>query len=158
MIELINLFVTAITLSEVVELYIFSDCKNLPDEPSFNVVGEIKGSKYPNEIIVFGGHLDSWDNGKGAHDDGAGCAQSIEVLRIFKALGIQTERTIRAVLFMNEENGLRGGKKYAELAKLNLDYLVTINPGCTRQLKNELKRNGIKTKVVHLAELVAKAK
>lgn len=101
------------------ELYMFSDCQTLPDEPSFNVVGEIKGSAYPNEIIVFGGHLDSWDNGKGAHDDGAGCVQSIEVLRIFKSLGIRPERTIRAVLFMNEENGLRGGKKYAELAKLN---------------------------------------
>jgi len=91
----------------------------LPDEKSYNVVGEIKGSQYPEEIIVVGGHLDSWDVGEGAHDDGTGCVQSMEVLRIFKALGIKPKRTIRAVLFMNEENGVKGGEKYAELAKLN---------------------------------------
>jgi carboxypeptidase Q len=84
---------------------------------SYNVIGEIKGSKYPDEIIAVGGHLDSWDLGEGAHDDGTGIVQSIEVLRLFKELGIKPERTIRAVMFMNEENGLRGGLKYAELAK-----------------------------------------
>jgi len=73
----------------------------------------------PKEIIVVGGHLDSWDLGQGAHDDGTGCVQSIEVLRIFKAMGLRPRRTIRAVMFMNEENGLRGGLKYAELAALN---------------------------------------
>ena len=91
----------------------------LADEPSFNVVGEIKGSEKPEKIIVVGGHLDSWDNGEGAHDDGAGVVQSIEVLRILKALNYKPKYTIRAVAFMNEENGLRGGKKYAELAKQN---------------------------------------
>lgn len=101
------------------ELYMFSDCKTLDEELSYNVVGEIKGTIWPQEIIVFGGHLDSWDNGKGAHDDGAGCVQSIEVLRLFKSLGLKPLRTIRAVLFMNEENGLRGGKKYASLALQN---------------------------------------
>lgn len=94
-------------------------CETLPDVKSYNVVGEIKGNEFPEEIILVGGHLDSWDLGDGAHDDGAGCVQSIEVLRIFKALDIRPKRTIRAVLFMNEENGLRGGKKYAELAKMN---------------------------------------
>ncbi|MBW8050615.1 MAG: M20/M25/M40 family metallo-hydrolase [Cytophagales bacterium] len=94
-------------------------CQTLPDVKSYNVVGEIKGSKFTEEIILVGGHLDSWDLGDGAHDDGAGCVQAIEVLRIFKALNIRPKRTIRAVLFMNEENGLRGGKKYAELAKTN---------------------------------------
>jgi len=94
-------------------------CKTLPDEKSYNVIGEIRGSEKPEEIILVGGHLDSWDLGEGAHDDGAGCVQSIEALRLFKALKIRPKRTIRAVLFMNEENGLRGGKKYAELAKQN---------------------------------------
>jgi carboxypeptidase Q len=94
------------------------DCKTLPDEKSYNVVGEIHGTMNPAEYIVVGGHLDSWDTGKGAHDDGAGVVQSIEVLRIYKALGIKPKRSIRAVAFMNEENGRRGGNKYAELAKL----------------------------------------
>jgi hypothetical protein len=91
-------------------------CKMLPDVLSYNVIGEIKGSQFPQEVITVGGHLDSWDLGEGAHDDGAGCVQSIEVLRIMKSLGIKPKRTIRAVMFMNEENGLRGGTKYAELA------------------------------------------
>ena len=95
------------------------NCHTLPDEKSYNVVAEIKGSEHPEEIIVVGGHLDSWDTGKGAQDDGAGIVQSIEVIRVMKALNIKPKRTIRAVLFMNEENGLRGGKKYAELAKMN---------------------------------------
>jgi Zn-dependent M28 family amino/carboxypeptidase len=88
----------------------------LPDAPSFNVIGELRGSEFPDEIIVVGGHLDSWDLGQGAHDDGAGCVQSIEVLRLFKEMGYKPKRTIRAVMFMNEENGLRGGLKYAEEA------------------------------------------
>lgn len=88
-------------------------CQNLPDAKSYNVIGQITGSKYPDEIIVVGGHLDSWDLAEGAHDDGAGVMQSVEVLRLFKKLGIQPEHTIRTVLFMNEENGLRGGKAYA---------------------------------------------
>jgi carboxypeptidase Q len=82
-----------------------------------NVIGELTGSEFPNEIITVGGHLDSWDNGEGAHDDGAGCVQTIEILRTFKALGYRPRRTIRFVLFANEENGLRGGNKYADEAK-----------------------------------------
>jgi carboxypeptidase Q len=101
------------------KFYMESHCEMLADVPSFNVVGEIKGSEYPEEIIDIGGHLDSWDLAQGAHDDGAGCVQSIEVLRILKAMGYKPKRTIRAVMFMNEENGLRGGTKYAELAKTN---------------------------------------
>lgn len=100
------------------KFFLKMNCRTLPDEKSYNVVGEIQGEK-PNQYIVVGGHLDSWDTGKGAHDDGAGVVQSIEVLRIFKALNIKPKYTIRAVAFMNEENGGRGGKKYAELAKLN---------------------------------------
>ena len=99
--------------------YFKQNCESLPDAKSYNVVGEIKGSEKPDEIIVVGGHLDSWDLAEGAHDDGAGCVQSIEVLRIMKALGIKPKRTIRAVMFMNEENGLRGGVQYADQAKKN---------------------------------------
>jgi len=89
----------------------------LPDVEGHNVIGELKGTEFPNEIITVGGHLDSWDNCEGAHDDGAGCVQTIEILRAFKAIGYQPKRTIRFVLFANEENGLRGGSKYAEEAK-----------------------------------------
>ncbi len=96
-----------------------NSCTMLPDEPSFNVIGEIRGSSFPQEIITVGGHLDSWDLAEGAQDDGAGCVQSIEILRVFKATGIRPKRTIRAVMFMNEENGGRGGSKYLELAILN---------------------------------------
>ncbi|MCE7992212.1 MAG: M20/M25/M40 family metallo-hydrolase [Roseivirga sp.] len=99
--------------------YFETHAQMLPDVLSYNVVGEIKGSEFPDEIIVVGGHLDSWDLAEGAHDDGAGCVQSIEVLRIMKSLGYKPKRTIRAVMFMNEENGLRGGRKYAALAEEN---------------------------------------
>jgi carboxypeptidase Q len=89
----------------------------LPDTIGHNIIGELKGTEFPDEIITVGGHLDSWDNCEGAHDDGAGCVQTIEILRAFKALGYKPKRTIRFVLFANEENGLRGGNKYAEEAK-----------------------------------------
>ena len=89
----------------------------LPDTIGNNIIAELKGTEFPDEIITVGGHLDSWDNGEGAHDDGAGCVQTIEILRTFKALGYQPKRTIRFVMFANEENGLRGGNKYAEEAK-----------------------------------------
>jgi hypothetical protein len=89
----------------------------LPDAPGYNVVGEIKGSQFPDEIITVGGHLDAWDLAEGANDDGSGVVQGIEVLRVLKALGITPKRTIRAVGFANEENGTRGAKKYLEIAK-----------------------------------------
>ncbi len=91
----------------------------LADTISYNVVGEIRGNEFPKEIITVGGHLDSWDLAEGAQDDGAGVMQSIEVLRVLKAVGIHPKRTIRAVMFMNEENGGRGGEKYLELAEQN---------------------------------------
>ena len=89
----------------------------LPDTTGHNIIGELRGSEFPDEIITVGGHLDSWDNCEGAHDDGAGCVQTIEILRAFRATGFKPKRTIRFVLFANEENGLRGGNKYAEEAK-----------------------------------------
>ena len=96
----------------------------LPDADENNVVAEIKGSTFPNEIITIGGHLDSWDVNEGAHDDGAGIVQTMEILRTMKALNYQPKRTIRFVLFANEENGMRGGNKYAELAKQNNEQHV----------------------------------
>ena len=95
------------------------ECITLPDEKSYNVVGEIKGSKFPQEIITVGGHLDSWDLAQGAHDDGTGCVQSMEALRLLRAAGFKPERTVRAVLFMNEEKGTRGGNEDARLAAQN---------------------------------------
>lgn len=92
-------------------------CDAFDDVEQANVVAELRGSEFPDEYIVVGGHLDSWDIGEGAHDDGAGIAQSIEVLRIFKALGYQPRHTLRVVLFVNEENGNRGGEHYAAEAK-----------------------------------------
>ena len=96
----------------------------LPDADENNVVAEIKGSTFPNEIITIGGHLDSWDVNEGAHDDGAGIVQTMVILRTMKALNYQPKRTIRFVLFANEENGMRGGNKYAELAKQNNEQHV----------------------------------
>jgi len=97
-----------------VRVKIALSCETLPDVESANVIGEIRGSEKPGEVVVIGGHLDSWDKGQGAHDDGAGATQSMEALRLLKELGLKPKRTIRCVLFMNEENGLRGGKAYAE--------------------------------------------
>lgn len=94
-----------------------TNCRMLPDAPSFNVIGEMRGSALPSEIITVGGHLDSWDLAEGAQDDGAGCVQSIEVLRALKAANIKPKRTVRAVMFMNEENGGAGGDAYLENAK-----------------------------------------
>ncbi|MBK8416949.1 MAG: M20/M25/M40 family metallo-hydrolase [Bacteroidetes bacterium] len=106
-----------IKLNPETKVELTMDCQSFPDVLSYNVIAEIKGSVFPDEIIVVGGHLDAWDNGHGAHDDGAGCVQSMELLRIFRDLKIQPKRTIRVVLFMNEENGLKGALKYAEVAK-----------------------------------------
>lgn len=97
-----------------VQLSMEMDCRHYPMEQSHNVIAEMKGSK-DNKIITFGGHLDSWDVGEGAHDDGAGIVHSIEALRILKFLGYQPKHTLRCVLFMNEENGNFGGKNYAKI-------------------------------------------
>jgi hypothetical protein len=108
------------TLKLIPELnfYFKQDCKIFPDVESFNVIGEITGSMYPNQYMVVGGHLDSWDLGDGSHDDGAGVVQSMDVLRLMNETGYKPKHSIRVVLFMNEENGLRGGKEYAMQANL----------------------------------------
>ncbi|WP_372753224.1 M20/M25/M40 family metallo-hydrolase [Mariniflexile sp.] len=110
---------TMLQLNNDIKLYFKQNCKQLADVQSYNVIGEITGSEFPNQYMVVGGHLDSWDLGDGSHDDGAGVVQSMEVLRLIKETGIKPKRSIRVVLFMNEENGLRGGNKYAEEAKKN---------------------------------------
>ena len=94
-----------------------STCRNYPDTISYNVIGEVYGSLKPNEYITVGGHLDAWDIAEGAIDDGGGCMQAIETIRIYKKLGIKPKRTVRVVLFMNEEMTTTGGKTYAEEAK-----------------------------------------
>ena len=99
---------------ESTRLYLRSTSRTLPDKLSYNVIGEIRGSEYPEEIILVGGHLDSWDVAGGAHDDGAGCVHAMEVLRLFQLLNYRPKRTLRCVLFMNEENGLKGGLAYAK--------------------------------------------
>jgi carboxypeptidase Q len=99
---------------ETVKVGMTLSCHYEPDVPSANVVGEIRGSEKPEEIVVFGGHLDSWDVGQGAHDDGGPCVAVMEAMRILKSLGIRPRRTIRAVLFTNEENGTAGGRQYAK--------------------------------------------
>lgn len=98
------------------KFYFKQSCEQLEDVLSYNVVGEIKGSTHPEEIMIVSGHLDSWDLADGSQDDGAGCTQGMGVLELFKKLNYKPKRTIRVVLFMNEENGARGGKKYAEIA------------------------------------------
>lgn len=104
-------------LKKDLEFYYKLSSENHGEVQSYNVIGEITGSEFPEEIMLVGGHLDSWDLGDGSHDDGAGVVQSMEVLRLFKETGYRPKRTIRVVLFMNEENGLRGGNKYAEVAE-----------------------------------------
>ena len=104
-------------LDSDIKFYFKQNCRQLKDVQSYNVIGEITGQLYPNQIIIVGAHLDSWDLGDGSHDDGAGCVQSMDVLRLLKETAVRPKRTIRVVLFMNEENGLRGGMKYAKVAK-----------------------------------------
>jgi len=98
-----------------VTLKIEMDCRKFPDVTSYNTIAEMTGKD--QKIITWGGHLDSWDVGEGAHDDGAGVLHSIEALRILKTLNYKPNHTLRCVLFMNEENGNMGGKSYAKLAK-----------------------------------------
>lgn len=101
---------------EKVRMHLVLTPRTLPDVMSANVIAEIRGSERPDEIVLIGGHLDSWDLGTGAIDDGSGVVMVMETLRVMKELGIRPKRTIRGVLFMNEENGLRGGRKYFENA------------------------------------------
>lgn len=97
-----------------VRVHLWQGCADLGEVESANVVGEIRGSEHPGQVVLIGAHLDAWDLGEGAHDDGAGCAHVLEAMRLLVGSGFRPRRTIRAVLFMNEENGLRGAKGYGE--------------------------------------------
>ena len=111
--------------------------KQLPDVKSYNVIAEKKGSEYPNEIILIGGHLDSWDTGDGSHDDGAGVVHSMDLLNIFNSINYIPKRTIRIVLYINEENGGRGSEKYKEISdkqKLNHIFAIESDAGGFRPL------------------------
>jgi len=96
------------------KLYIETHCETHDDILSYNLIGELEGMEYPDEVILVGGHIDSWDVGEGAHDDGAGCVQSIEVGRTFKSLNIEPKHKIRIVLWVDEENRVSGGNTYAK--------------------------------------------
>ncbi|HJU91535.1 MAG TPA: M20/M25/M40 family metallo-hydrolase, partial [Pyrinomonadaceae bacterium] len=96
------------------------DAKFLPDAESANVIAELKGSESPDEIVLISGHYDSWDVGQGAHDDGGGCIAAWEAARLLKELGLKPRRTIRVVLYTNEENGLRGGNAYRDAHRAEL--------------------------------------
>lgn len=101
------------------KIHLISTCKNLPDTWSYNVIGEIRGRGKAGEFITVGGHLDAWDIAEGAHDDGGGCVQAIEMIRIYKKLNINPKRTVWAVLFMNEEMSGTGGRTFAHEAGKN---------------------------------------
>ena len=102
-------------------------CKQMPDVQSYNVIAEKIGTTYPDEVILIGGHLDSWDIGDGSHDDGAGVVHSMDLINLFTSIGYEPKRTIRVVLFMNEENGLRGSLKYKEIAdKEGVNHIFAI--------------------------------
>ena len=108
-----DLLSSMLKMDNDIKFYFKQNCKQMDDVLSHNVIGEITGSEFPDEYILVGGHLDSWDLGDGSHDDGAGCVQSMDVVRLLKLSGVKPKRSIRVVLFMN---GLRGAKKYAEEA------------------------------------------
>jgi len=105
-------------------MYFKQSCQQFDDVKSYNVIGEIKGTEHPERIMVVGGHLDSWDLGDGSQDDGAGCVQSMAVLEMFKKLNYKPKNTIRVVLFMNEENGVKGANKYGEEATKNKEQHI----------------------------------
>lgn len=133
------------------KLFLKSECKLLPDEKSYNVVGEVKGTKFPDEIITVGGHVDVWDIAEGAHDDGGGCVQSLDVWRIFKDIKYKPQRTLRVVMFIDEEMNQRGGKKYAELAKLNNEkhlFALESDGGCDKPLGFSIESDSINFKKV----------
>lgn len=102
---------------ENIFLSFYTESKFLPDSPSSNLVGEITGSKFPDEVIAVGGHSDSWDNTRGAHDDASGCVAGWQIVKLLHDLGLRPARTIRSVFWANEENGNRGGIEYARAHK-----------------------------------------
>jgi carboxypeptidase Q len=136
------------------------ESKLLPDAKSANVIGELKGREKPDEVVVIGGHIDSWDVGQGANDDGAGCVIVMQALATIKKLGLSPRRTIRVVLFTNEENGLRGGKAYLDAHKSELGNTVLALEAdsgsfAPRGFSVEAKPETSKTAVANLAEIAS---
>ncbi len=119
-----SLLIARLAAAGPVSVHLHLESQMLPDAESANVIGELRGKDKPGEIVVIGGHIDSWDVGQGAHDDGAGIVTMMETLALLKRLGLQPRRTIRVVLFTNEENGLRGGEGYAEQHAAELPQTV----------------------------------
>ena len=107
-----------------IKVSLYMEAKSFGDVLSQNVMGEIVGSEYPDEVIVLGGHIDSWDAGQGAHDDGGGCVAAWQAVKLIKDLGLKPKRTIRAVMWTNEENGLRGGEAYRDEHFNQLDNYI----------------------------------
>ena len=122
-----DLLSSLLNLNPNLKFFMKQNCRNFPDVLSYNVIGEIKGSKKPNDIILIGAHLDSWDLGDGSHDDGAGVVQCMDVLRILKKINYKFNRTLRVVLFMNEENGQKGAIEYFNISKKKkTNHLIAI--------------------------------
>ncbi|MCJ7580264.1 MAG: M20/M25/M40 family metallo-hydrolase [Candidatus Aminicenantes bacterium] len=117
-----NLLSNALKNDPKLQVFMSFDCQNLSPVTSYNVIGQLTGTEKPEEIILVGGHLDSWDLSPGAHDDGAGCAHSLEALRLIKELGLHPKRTIRAVMFMDEESGGTGGRDYAAASEREKEF------------------------------------
>ncbi|HKK39784.1 MAG TPA: M20/M25/M40 family metallo-hydrolase [Cryomorphaceae bacterium] len=133
-----------------------ANCAFHPDVESHNVVGEITGSELPNKVITIGGHLDSWDVGEGAHDDGAGVIQSLEVLRLIKESGIKPRHSVRCVFFMNEENGARGGRAYAEnCQKREEEHLAAMESDRGGFTPRGFTVDGLSAEIDYLAEWIS---
>jgi len=113
---------SALNKNEAININMISHGKMLTPTTSYNVIGEIRGTTHPDEIILVGGHLDSWDVGEGAHDDGTGCAHAVDVLYLLKKLNYKPQRTIRCVMFMNEENGLKGALAYQKASDAKNEF------------------------------------
>jgi hypothetical protein len=117
-----NLLSEALKEDQDLQVKMIIDAEDVQEITSYNLVADLRGSVYPDEYIVVGGHIDAWFNSPGAHDDGIGCVQSADVLRIFKELGIENRRSIRAIMFMDEELYQSGGAAYAEYSRENNIY------------------------------------
>ncbi|MEO6872391.1 MAG: M20/M25/M40 family metallo-hydrolase [Chthoniobacterales bacterium] len=116
-----SILIAALTAEGPVQLHLVLTPQTLPDAPSYNVIGDLKGSEHPEQVVIVSGHLDSWDLGTGAIDDGAGVAVAMQTANLVRRLGLHPKRTIRVIAWMNEENGSRGGKGYAK------DHAAEIN-------------------------------
>ena len=146
-----------------VSVHVHTEGKLLPDAVSANVIGELRGKDKPEEVVVIGGHIDSWDVGQGAHDDGTGVVTMMQALTTLRTLGLAPRRTIRVVLFTNEENGLRGGRAYAKDHAAELPNTVLaiesdgggFSPrGFSVQVKPELQ-DRVKARVTEITALLS---